>query len=132
MQQLQLQKRLANLQQQTEKSKYLPTVRLKGFTGANQYSNLLNPVASNTWFGYSYLKLDAKLPLLNGEDKQKKIRELQLQSNQYQKKWEDKSAQHQQQITTALLQLRNLESQLQNQEANLALERQSVRLIKTG
>lgn len=59
-QQLSFQKQLSLLQQQTEKSKCLPVVSLKGFLGANQYSNDFNPVKANSWFGYSYIGLSRK------------------------------------------------------------------------
>ena len=128
--QLSLQQQLALQQQQSEKSKYLPTLSLKGFLGANQYSNVLEPFAAHSWFGYSYLGIDAKLPLLFGEDKKRKLRELQLQSDQYRLQKEDESSQYQEQAATAQLQLYNLQGRIQNQEANLTLQRESVTLIR--
>ncbi len=127
-QQLNFQKQLSLLQQQSEKSKYLPVVSLKGFLGANQYSNDFNPVKSNSWFGYSYIGLNVKIPLLLGEDKNKKIEQLQLQSQQYSKQIQDKSAQYNQDAATAILEIERIKNKLTTQETNLALYQESLKI----
>ncbi|MEO6916556.1 MAG: TolC family protein, partial [Chitinophagaceae bacterium] len=95
-QQLSFQKQLTYLQQKTEKAKYLPVVSLKGFLGANQYTNDFNPVKAGSWFGYSYVGLNIKIPFLLGEDKRNKAEQLLLQAQQYDKQIQDKSAQYNQ------------------------------------
>jgi outer membrane protein len=127
-QQLQLQQQLSSLQQQTEKAKYIPKVSLQGFLGANQYSNEFNPVKSNTWFGYSYIGLNVKIPLLLGEDKNKKIQQLQLQSQQYDKQLQDKSAQYKQDAATAILEIERIKNKLTTQETNLVLYQESLNI----
>lgn len=129
-QQLKLQQNLSELQQQSEKAKYLPTLNLKGFLGANQYTNHFNPVEANTWFGYSYVGINAKLPLLFGEDKQKKIRSLQIQADQYNKQLLDHTDQYAQESLTAKYEMDRMQSQLRNLEANLNLSRESVRILQ--
>ncbi|MEO7121508.1 MAG: TolC family protein [Ginsengibacter sp.] len=129
-QQLRLQKQLSLLQQQTEKSKYIPLVSLQGFLGANQYSNEFNPVKSNSWFGYSYIGLNVKIPLLLGEDKNNKIQQLQLQSQQYSKQLDDKSAQFNQESATATLELTRLKLQLKAQEDNIILYEETLKILQ--
>jgi len=101
LQQLLLEQKLSALQVQSEKSKYMPAVSIKGFLGANQYTNQFNPIEANTWFGYSYVGLDVKLPLLLGEDKQNKIQQLKLQASQFYEEREDKSALYSKDAITA-------------------------------
>ena len=90
--QLELQAQLAGEQTKSEKAKHLPVLSMKGFLGANQYTNNFNPIEANTWFGLSYVGFDLKFPLLFGENLQKNIRILQLQTNQYNQQKADKSA----------------------------------------
>jgi outer membrane protein len=127
-QQLNFQKQLSLLQQETEKSRYLPLLSFKAFLGANQYSNEFNPVESNSWFGYSYVGLNIKIPLLLGEDKNKKIEQLRLQSQQYSEQIQDKSAQYKQDAATAILEIDRIKNKLATQEINLTLYHESLKI----
>jgi len=129
-QQLKLQQQLSLLQQQTEKSKYIPAISLKGFLGANQFSNEFNPIKANSWFGYSYIGLNIKIPLLLGEDKKNKIQQLQLQSQQYSMQLDDKSAQLNQESLTAALELTRLSLQLKTQEDNILLYKETLQILQ--
>ena len=126
LQQLELQGLLTNLQVRSEKAKHLPTIGIKGFIGANQYTNNFDPTESNTWFGVSYVGLDCKFPLLSGENAHKKIVELRLQTTQYKQQMEDKSALYARDTFTATLKMRRVASQLKTQEENLALSIESI------
>ena len=128
--QLRMQQQLSLLQQQSEKSKYLPTFAIKGFLGANQYSNNFKPFETNTWFGYSYVGLSAKLPLLTGDGRQSKQQQLQFQSDQYLKKSGDKTAQFIQESATASLEMERTEDQRKMLGQNLALSRESLSIIQ--
>ena len=128
VQQLNYQKQLSFLQQKSEKSKYLPIINLKGFLGANQYSNDFNPVKSNSWFTYSYIGLNVKMPLLLGEDKIRKLEQLELQSQQYGKQLEEKSAQYSQDSKTAELEIERIKIKLATQEKNLEIYKESLKI----
>ena len=130
IQQLALQSKLKALQTRSEKVKHLPTVSFKGFIGGNQFSNTFDPVAPNTWFGLSYVGLNAKLPLLFGENQQNKLQELQLQSQQYSLEIEDKTAEYTKDILIAKLKIGNIKTQLRTQEENLALHQESIRIFQ--
>ena len=129
-QQLKLQQQLSLLQQQTEKSKYIPAISLKGFLGANQFSNDFNPIKANSWFGYSYIGLNIKFPLLLAEDKKNKIQQLQLQSQQYSAQLDDKSEQLNQESLTATLELTRLNLQLKTQEDNILLYKETLQILQ--
>ena len=130
LQQLNLQSQLTELQTQSEKAKYVPTVNFKGFLGANQYTNTFNPVAANSWFGLSYWGLDVKVPLLIGESPRNKIQQLKLQSNQYKLQKEDKSLQYQKDIFTAKLRMEIIRNQLKTQEENIVLSTESITIFQ--
>ncbi|MDZ4795695.1 MAG: TolC family protein [Bacteroidota bacterium] len=129
-QQLNFQKQLSLLQQQTEKSKYLPVVSLKSFLGANQFTNDFNPVKSNSWFGYSYIGLNVKVPILLADDKKNKIKQLQLQSQQYSLRLDEKSAQFNQEAATAKLELTRIKLQLKTQEENIILYEEILKILQ--
>ena len=130
LKQLELNGEMAGLQIKTEKSKYLPALSLKGFLGANQYTNNLDPTAANSWFGQSYVGIDLKYPLLFGENKKKKIQQLQLQSTQYNQQKDDKAAQYFKDAITVKIKMERTLSELSSQEENIALSIESVRIFQ--
>lgn len=130
LQQLQLKSELVSVQAKTEKAKYIPTLGVKGFLGANQYTNAFDPVAANSWFGLSYIGINLKYPLLFGEDKRAKIRQLQLQSDQYRQQKEDRAAQYQKDALTARLKMTRVLSELRTQEENIELSRESIAVFQ--
>jgi len=130
LRQLALQAKLSGIQARSEDAKYLPTINLKGFIGANQYTNQFNPLASGSWFGLSYVGLYIKLPLLIGEDKQNKLRQLQLQSQQYNDQLDDKSAQYNKDALTAQIKTDRITAQLKTLESNIILSKETVKILQ--
>lgn len=115
----------------TEKGKYLPTLNLKGYLGANQYTNNFDPIAANTWFGLSYVGIDIKYPLLFGEDKRKKIQQLQFQSTQYYQQKDDKVAQYSKDAVVAKIKIEGILSELKTQQENIALSAESIAIFQS-
>jgi len=130
LQQLELQVQLTGIQTNSEKAKHLPTLSIKGFIGANQYTNNFNPIESNSWFGLSYVGLDLKYPILFGESVQKNIQVLRLKSAQYSQQKEDKSALYVKDTYTSRLKMERVMSQLKTQEENIALSIESIAIIQ--
>lgn len=56
------------------KDKAIPTLSFQGFLGANQFTNNFNPVESGSWFGNSFVGIQAKIPILGDEDKRMKVK----------------------------------------------------------
>jgi outer membrane protein TolC len=129
-QQLELEGQLKSMQAKSEKAKYLPTLSFKGFIGANQYTNNFDPVAANSWFGLSYVGVYVKMPLLFGEDKKKKLQQLQLQASQYHLQKEDKAAQYSKDAITAEINMGQIVGQLKTQEENLLLTNESIVIMQ--
>jgi outer membrane protein len=130
LQKLQLEGDMAGVQTKTERAKHLPTVSLKGYLGANQYTNSFDPIAANSWFGLSYIGIDLKYPLLIGEDKHKKIQQLRLQSTQYYQQKEDKATQYDKDAVIARLEMGRVISELKIQEENIALSTESIGIYR--
>jgi len=130
LQQLELQAQLKGIQTKSEKAKHLPTLSIKGFIGANQYTNNFNPIESNSWFGLSYVGVGLKYPIFFGENIQKNIQVLQLQSTQYSQQKEDKSALYAKDTYTSKLKMERVMSQLKTQEENIALSIESIAIIQ--
>lgn len=130
LEQLELQGQLKGIQANSEKAKHLPTLSMNGFIGANQYTNKFNPVAADSWFGYSYVGLDVKWPILFGEDKKRELQVLQLQAIQYHLQKEDKAAQYNKDAKTASTNMSRILAQLRTQEENLALSNETIAIIQ--
>jgi outer membrane protein TolC len=127
---LELEGQLKLIQAKSEKAKYLPTLSFKGFIGANQYTNNFDPVAANSWFGLSYVGVYVKMPLLFGEDKKKKLQQLQLQASQYHLQKEDKAAQYSKDAVTAEINMGQTAGQLKTQQENLLLTNESIVIMQ--
>ncbi len=109
----------------SEKQKYIPTIGLQGYLGANQYSNNLNPFLKDSWFGNSYVGLNIKIPVLLGENPMKKIAqyETEMQINQLENTalYEENISIVQERLQaglTNLNELNNLELELQKESLN--------------
>jgi outer membrane protein TolC len=126
LQQLQLKGEMATKQIKTEKARYLPTVSMKGYLGANQYTARFDPMVPNSWYGLSYLGVDLKYPILFGEHKQKKIQQLQLQSTQYEEQKEERTTEYYKDAITARIKMERMQSELKTIEENIALSRESI------
>lgn len=126
LQQLELQSQLTGIQIKSENAKRLPTLSMKGFLGANQFTNKFDPIESNTWFGLSYVGIDLKYPLLFGENVKKNKQVLRLQSTQYNQQKEDKSALYAKDAYISKLKIERVLLQLKTQEENIALSIESI------
>ena len=118
------------LQEKSEQAKHIPTVGLKGYLGANQYSNTFDPTAANTWFGQSYVGLNIKIPILFGESTQNNIQQLKIQSDQLRAKAEDKERQYAREAITAKINMENIQTQLKTQEENILLSTESIDIFQ--
>ena len=130
LQPLDLQTQLTGIQTKSEKAKHLPTLSIKGFIGANQYTNKFSPIESNSWFGLSYVGLDLKYTIFSGESLQKNMQVLRLQSTQYDQQKEDKSALYAKDAYISKLKMERVMSQLMTQEENLTLSIESITIIQ--
>ena len=130
LQALELKGEMALLQTNTEKAKYLPTVSMKGYLGANQFTNNFDPIAANSWFGLSYVGLNVKYPLLFGEDKHRKVQQYKVQATQYAQQKDDKAAQYYKDAITAKIKVELALTELKTQQDNLSLGVESIAILQ--
>ncbi len=126
LQSLLIQDELSQIQTKTEMSKHYPVIALKGYLGANQFSNSFNPTDENTWFGLSYVGLNVKVPILTGENQMNKISQIKLQSQQFNYQKEDKIKFYEKESLLAKTKMENLSEQIKIQSINLNLLDESV------
>lgn len=126
MERFSLQEQLTASQISVEKSAHLPTVSLKGYIGANQFSNAFSPFAAGSWFGLSFVGLSASMPIVSGENLSNRIRQLQLQSELYKLDKEQILEDAQKDILTARLRMDNIKKRLLTMEENLAMTGESI------
>lgn len=76
---LRLQANLLGRQLITEERKYIPVIGVDGFLGANQYTYEFDPL-ENSWYGTSYVGVSLQLPIISGENKSSRIKQLRLKA----------------------------------------------------
>ncbi len=62
-------------QLQSERAKLLPELSLNAFVGTNQFTQTFNLAESNSWFGNSFLNLQASIPLSAFYQQSKRIQQ---------------------------------------------------------
>lgn len=126
-----LDSRISLVQQQIkgQKAKYLPKLNLNGYLGADQFSNKLKPIQSNTWFGNSFLGLSLRLPVTIGENKTGRMTqfESQISSLNFQKEEEIRVSDKNKQ--TALREIATLQEEAKSYSVNIDLLKENVALF---
>lgn len=131
LRELELKSEMARVQTATEKAKYMPTVSMKGYLGANQFTNNFDPIAANSWFGLSYVGLNVKYPLLFGEDKHRKVQQYKVQATQYAQQKDDKAAQYYKDAVTAKIKVELAMTALKTQQDNLLLSIETIAILQS-
>ncbi|MBC7525770.1 MAG: TolC family protein [Flavobacterium sp.] len=119
---------LAQQQIRGEKAKYLPTLSLNGYLGADQFSNDLQPFQSNTWFGNSFVGLSLRLPVTIGENKSNKISQFQSQIKSLNFQKEEELKQSEKNKQTALQEISTLKEEAKSYSLNIDLLKENVQL----
>ncbi|MEA5141096.1 TolC family protein [Arcicella rigui] len=121
---------LITQQIKTEKAKYMPTVGLQSFVGANQFSQGFTPFKRDSWFGNSYVGLSVKLSIFSPDksinaDKQKKN---QLMMIGYQK--EDLTFQKRKELLQIVVELERLQTERHLAQNTVTVLHESVKLYQ--
>jgi outer membrane protein TolC len=122
---LRLKSELLGRQVATERNMYMPRLGLEGFLGTNQYSYEFDPLKNTTWYGTSYIGLNIKLPIITGDNKVNRIKQLKLQTGSVNAQLTDLMNQ----INTTNLQLGE---ELMQLEAEIAIIEQNVALLNSN
>ena len=129
-QRISLQYQQLDQQAAIEKAALLPTVSLKGYLGANQFTNTFNPFAPGTWFGLSFVGLTANIPIISRTNLSGRLRQIQLQSDQSALEKAQIQEDLSRDVLTIRLQLEKLHERLKTLEENLVLSEESLRIYQ--
>ena len=121
-------KELIAAQIQTENDRSKPTLNLQGYLGANQFTNTPNPFLSNTWFGNSYVGVSLDWPILSGEKKGNKERQLEIQSKQLTLEQEDLLRNLEKDASQSAFVLAKIRSELSRSKENILLLEENKQL----
>jgi outer membrane protein TolC len=119
---------LAQQQIKGEKVKYLPKLNFNGYLGADQFSNELKPVQSNTWFGNSFMGLALRLPISIGENRAIKISQFKNQINSLNFQKEEELNDSEKNKQSALQEITSLKEEAKSYALNIDLLKENVQL----
>jgi outer membrane protein TolC len=119
---------LAQQQIKGEKVKYLPKLNFNGYLGADQFSNELKPVQSNTWFGNSFMGLALRLPISIGENRAIKISQFKSQINSLNFQKEEELNDSEKNKQSALQEITSLKEEAKSYALNIDLLKENVQL----
>ena len=119
---------LAQQQIKGEKVKYLPKLNFNGYLGADQFSNELKPVQSNTWFGNSFMGLALRLPISIGENRVIKISQFKSQINSLNFQKEEELNDSEKNKLSALQEIATLKEEAKSYSLNIDLLKENVQL----
>ncbi|MEZ4773354.1 MAG: TolC family protein [Bacteroidia bacterium] len=128
--QLHYQGGLARLQMKNEKKKYIPTVGLQGFLGANQFSDSFSPFQSNSWYGNSYVGLSVKIPILISENTPNRISQFATQSEGIRYRIEEQKNQLNQNILQLSQDIMYLNTQIEMSGENIGLMEENIQILQ--
>src|SRR5690606_36276271 len=66
LQKLQQQSKLADIQLNTAKNGFLPTLSLNGYYGSRYYDNSFQLFKGGNWFGNSFINIGLRVPITEG------------------------------------------------------------------
>lgn len=130
LQRLSLQSQRSVSQMSVEKAALLPTVSLKGYIGANQFTNAFNPFAPGSWFGMSFIGVSAAMPILSRESIPNRLHQIQLQAEQYALEKEQIEETIAKDVLTIRSRIESLKNRLQTLDENLALTEEALQIYQ--
>jgi len=79
LQKLQQQSMLTDIQLNTARAGFLPSLSLNGYYGSRYYDNAFSLFKGGNWFGNSFINIGVKVPITEGMERVKKISQLKIQ-----------------------------------------------------
>ncbi|MBC8988457.1 TolC family protein [Pedobacter sp. N36a] len=119
---------LLNTQIASTGNGYLPTIALKAYYGANFFDNNFDILKSSNWNGNSFVNLGLKLPITEGIDRQKKIKQLQLQKQSNLLRYQDERNKNKLEYLSAMITAAVLEKKYLRVQENFKLAEKNLRL----
>jgi len=132
-QQIQENKKVADLQRRNIKAGYLPSLSLGANYGLAGYNSTANPFKNlnSTWYPSSYINLSLSIPLFDGFRKKYQIRQQEIAIRKYDVQAEQTMQQNKKDVADAYADLKSNYITLQSQKRNLALAQKVLTDINT-
>lgn len=114
----------------SEKTKYKATIGLNGYLGVDQFTRNMNPLASSSWFGNSFVGVSVKLPILLSENKANKTSQYQLQIKNYSLQKNEIIREAETNKLIALNEIDNIKAAYDNAKANADLYKETLYILQ--
>lgn len=116
--------KLYQQQLQSERAKLLPELSLNAFVGTNQFTQTFNLTESNSWFGNSFVNLNASIPLSAFYQQNKRIQQAKSRVEKSQLSLKEIKQSFEYETKLATNQLKTAVNDYLNQQEGLKLSRQ--------
>lgn len=121
---------LLDVQVQTERSSFLPSLTLNAYYGANYYDNSFDLFKSGNWNGNSFVNVALRLPISEGFERQRKISRLRLQQEADQMRFRDERNRNRLEYLSALREAERYANNYVRARENFMLAEQNLRLAE--
>ena len=129
-QKLSLEEQLLTQQINTQKRKYIPSIGLTGYLGANQFSDSFDPFLEDSWFGNSYVGLSIKLPIFMPNESINAVGQLENKISAIGDRKEELTNSKQLQLLQATNRIQQLSSELEITKKSLLLMTENVTIYQ--
>lgn len=128
--QYQWQAQLIDTKITNEHRKYIPSLGVQGFLGANQFAEKFAPTLPKSWYASSYVGLQFKMPLLWSESMHNKIKQLHVQAESIQYQRAEEEQRVAKDMAQVVADIKSSIDQLQLLEADIALLQENIQLLQ--
>ena len=128
--QYQWQAKLIDTKITNEHRKFIPSLGLQGFLGANQYAEQFAPFKSNSWYGSSYVGIQFKMPLLWSEPIQNSIKQLHVQSESLKYQQAEEEQRVVKDMAQKVADINSSIEQLQLLDQDIALLKENIQILQ--
>ncbi len=128
LQKLQQQSKLADIQLNTARNGFLPTLSLNGYYGSRYYDNSFQLFKGGNWFGNSFINIGLRVPITEGIDRVKKVSQLKIQQQIIAESIRSQRNKQQLDINTARNDVDYYEQEFKRKKENIAMAEENLQL----
>lgn len=128
LQKLQQQSTLTDIQLNTARNGFLPTLSLNGYYGSRYYDNSFELFKGGNWFGNSFINIGLRVPITEGIDRVKKISQLKIQQQIIAESIRSQRNKQQLDINTFRDDVNYYEEEFKRKKENIAMAEENLKL----
>jgi outer membrane protein TolC len=114
----------------SQNKKFLPSVSLNGYLAGDQFADTFSPFLANSWYPNSYIGLNAKWDILNGENFRNKKLQFKLEKNSNDFKIKDISEELDKNSRIAQNEIQQLKTESDFLDDNVKLYKDNLAIIQ--